>query len=283
MLMTNSATGMGLFGRYKAMAFDEMFGTDGAARPHYAALRDRLETLGVAELERCHKVADLTMRHQGITFTVYGREQGVEQIIPFDPIPRVLASDEWDRLERGLKQRVRALNLFLHDVYHERQILRDRVISVELVLGASSYRREFVGLSVPKEIYIQISGIDLIRDTNGEFLVLEDNCRTPSGVSYVLKNREVMKHVFPFLFQQYNVRPVEDYTANLRAVLRQIAPAGCENPTVVVLTPGVYNSAYYSTASWRGRWESSWSRGATWCSTGARSSCGRPAACSGWM
>jgi uncharacterized circularly permuted ATP-grasp superfamily protein len=245
MLMTNAATPMGLFGRYKAMAFDEMFGTDGAARPHYAPLHDRLEVLGVAALERCRKVADLTMRHQGITFTVYGREQGVEQIIPFDPIPRLLASPEWDRLERGLKQRVRALNLFLHDVYHERQILKDRVIPVELVLGASSYRREFVGLSVPKNIYIQISGIDLIRNTDGEFLVLEDNCRTPSGVSYVLKNREVMKHVFPFLFQQYNVRPVEDYSANLRAVLRQMAPAGCDDPTVVVLTPGVFNSAYY--------------------------------------
>jgi uncharacterized circularly permuted ATP-grasp superfamily protein len=245
MLMTNAPTGLGLFGRYKAMAFDEMFGTDGMARPHYAPLRDRLETLGVAELERCHKVADLTMRHQGITFTVYGREQGVERIIPFDPIPRLISSPEWERLERGLKQRVRALNLFLHDVYHERQILKDRVIPLELVLGASTYRREFVGLSVPKDIYIQISGIDLIRDTDGEFLVLEDNCRTPSGVSYVLKNREVMKHVFPFLFQQYNVRPIEDYAANLRAVLRQIAPAGIDDPTVVVLTPGVYNSAYY--------------------------------------
>jgi uncharacterized circularly permuted ATP-grasp superfamily protein len=245
MLMTNAATGMGLFGRYKAIAFDEMFGIDGTARPHYVPLRDRLETLGAAELERCHKVADLMMRHQGITFTVYGREQGVEQIIPFDPIPRLLAGHEWDQLERGLKQRVRALNLFIHDVYHERQILKDRIIPVELVLGASSYRREFVGLSVPKDIYIHISGIDLIRGTDGEFLVLEDNCRTPSGVSYVLKNREVMKHVFPFLFQQYNVRAVEDYAANLRAVLRQIAPAGCDDPTVVVLTPGVYNSAYY--------------------------------------
>ena len=245
MLMTNAATGMGLFGRYQAKAFDEMFVTDGRPRPHYAALCDRLDTLGAAELERRHKVADLTMRHQGITFTVYGREQGVEQIIPFDPIPRLVASDEWDRLERGLKQRVRALNLFLHDVYHERQILKDRVIPIELVLGASGYRREFVGLSVPKDIYIHISGIDLIRDTDGEYLVLEDNCRTPSGVSYVLKNREVMKHVFPFLFQQYNVRPIEDYAANLRTVLRQIAPAGCDDPTIVVLTPGVYNSAYY--------------------------------------
>jgi uncharacterized circularly permuted ATP-grasp superfamily protein len=245
MLMTNAATGMGLFGRYQAMAFDEMFLDDGAPRPHYATLYDRLGTLGASELERCHKVADLTMRHQGITFTVYGRDQGVERIIPFDPVPRLVSGDEWDRLERGLTQRVRALNLFLHDVYHERQILKDRVVPADLVIGASGYRREFVGMPVPKDIYIHISGIDLIRDTRGEFLVLEDNCRTPSGVSYVLKNREVMKQVFPFLFEQYDVRSIEDYAANLLAVLRHIAPAGCDDPTVVVLTPGVYNSAYY--------------------------------------
>ncbi len=202
-----------------------------APRPHYGPLRDRLENLGARELEHCHKVADLTMRQQGITFTVYGRDQGVERIIPFDPIPRMVASDEWDRLERGLKQRVRALNLFLRDVYHDRLILKDRVVPAELILGASGYRREFVGLPVPKDIYIHISGIDLIRDTRGEFLVLEDNCRTPSGVSYVLKNREVMKQVFPFLFEQYSVRPVEDYAANLLSVLRYIAPAGCDDPT----------------------------------------------------
>jgi uncharacterized circularly permuted ATP-grasp superfamily protein len=245
MLMTNAPTGVGLFGRYHTMAFDEMFFDDGTPRPHYRTLCDRLEVLGAPELERCHKVADLTMRHQGITFTVYGREQGVERIIPFDPIPRLVSSEEWDRLERGLKQRVRALNLFVHDVYHERQILKDRVVPVELVLGASTFRRASVGLNVPKDIYIHISGIDLIRDTSGEFLVLEDNCRTPSGVSYVLKNREVMKQVFPFLFQQYKIRPIEDYAANLLSVLRQIAPAGCSDPTVVVLTPGMYNSAYY--------------------------------------
>jgi uncharacterized circularly permuted ATP-grasp superfamily protein len=196
-------------------------------------------------LERRHKVADLMMRHQGITFTVYGRNQGVERIIPFDPIPRLVAGHEWNRIERGLKQRVRALNIFLHDIYHDRLIIRDGVVPPELVLGASSYRRECVGLKVPKGVYIHISGIDLIRDAGGEFLVLEDNCRTPSGVSYVLKNRQVMKQVFPFLFQEYPVRPVEDYAANLKAVLRHIAPAGCDEPTVVVLTPGLYNSAYF--------------------------------------
>ena len=226
-------------------AYDEMFDSSETPRPHYAPLYERLIELGPEELERRHKVADLTMRQQGITFTVYGRDQGVERIIPFDPIPRLIAAAEWDRIERGLKQRVRALNLFIHDVYHERLILKDRIVPPELVFGATGYRRECVGLQVPRDVYIHVSGIDLIRDADGNYLVLEDNGRTPSGVSYVLKNRQVMKQVFPGLFQQYNVRPVDDYTDNLLAVLRSIAPPGCDDPTVVVLTPGIYNSAYY--------------------------------------
>ncbi len=234
-----------MFDHYQASGFDEMFADPGEPRPHYAAMHDRLCRLGADELERRHRVADLSMRHQGITFTVYGRDQGVERIIPFDPIPRLVASDEWERIERGLKQRVRALNLFIHDLYHDRLILKDRVVPAELIVGASGYRREVVGLNVPKDIYVHVSGIDLIRDGEGSYLVLEDNCRTPSGVSYVLKNRQVMKQVFPFLFQQYNVRPIDDYAADLLAVLRHIAPAGCEDPTVAVLTPGMYNSAYY--------------------------------------
>ena len=170
------------------------------------------------------------MRQQGITFTVYGRKQGVERIIPFDPIPRLVAAAEWDRIERGLKQRVRALNLFIHDVYHERSILKARVVPPELVFGATGYRRDCVGLHVPRNIYIHIAGIDLIRDSSGRYLVLEDNGRTPSGVSYVLKNRQVMKQVFPLLFDEYNVRPVEDYTDNLLAVLRSIAPPDAMTP-----------------------------------------------------
>ena len=215
------------------------------ALAHYAPLFEQLINLGPEELERRNKLADLTMRQQGITFTVYGRKQGVERIIPFDPIPRLIAAAEWDRIERGLKQRVRALNLFIHDVYHDRLILKARVVPPELVFGATGYRRDCVGLRVPGNIYIHVAGIDLIRDSDGRFLVLEDNGRTPSGVSYVLKNRQVMKQVFPLLFDQYNVRPVEDYTDNLLAVLRSIAPPGCDDPTVVVLTPGIYNSAYY--------------------------------------
>jgi uncharacterized circularly permuted ATP-grasp superfamily protein len=234
-----------LFGQYSLTGYDEMFAAPGRVRPHYVALHDRLGEMGGEELASRDRAADLIMRHQGITFTVYGKEKGVEQIIPFDPIPRLIAADEWERIERGLEQRVRALNLFIHDVYHDRLILRDRTVPPELVLGASGYRRECVGLRVPKDIYIHISGIDLIRDTSGTFLVLEDNGRCPSGVSYVLKNRQVMKQVFPRLFRSYNVRPVDDYAANLLAMLHHIAPAGCDDPTVAVLTPGVYNSAYY--------------------------------------
>ena len=241
----NETESKGLFDRYHLQAYDEMFQAEGKPRAHYAALHDRLLTLGRSELERRHKLADLTRRHQGITFTVYGRDKGVEQIIPFDPIPRLISSSEWDRLERGLKQRVRALNLFIHDVYHERLILKDKVVPAELVFGASGYRRDCVGLQAPRDIYIHVSGIDLIRDVDGSFLVLEDNCRTPSGVSYVLKNRQVMKQVFPNLFQRYNVKPLDNYTENLLAVLRHIAPLGCDDPTIVVLSPGIYNSAYY--------------------------------------
>ena len=234
-----------LFGRYNLTAYDEMFSSAGVPRAHYLPLFEQLIDLGPEELERRNKLADLTMRQQGITFTVYGRKQGVERIIPFDPIPRLIAAAEWDKIERGLKQRVRALNLFIHDVYHDRQILKARVVPPELVFGATGYRRDCVGLQVPRNIYVHVAGIDLIRDSDGRYLVLEDNGRTPSGVSYVLKNRQVMKQIFPLLFDQYNVRPVEDYTDNLLAVLRSIAPPDCVDPTVVVLTPGIYNSAYY--------------------------------------
>lgn len=234
-----------LYDSYELTGFDEMFAGAGRFRSHYEALRDGLETLGPGELVRRHKVADLMMRQQGITFTVYGRKQGVERIIPFDPVPRLIPANEWDTIERGLKQRVRALNLYIHDIYHDRHVLRDRVVPPELVLGASGYRRECVGLRVPRDVYIHVAGIDLIRDENGRFCVLEDNGRTPSGVSYVLKDREVMKQVFPLLFHTYNVRPVDDYTAQLLATLRSIAPRGMDDPTVAVLTPGVYNSAYF--------------------------------------
>ena len=243
--MEHSASPDALFHDYHLTGYDEMFAGSDAPRSHYETLRQGLDELGSASLVRRHRAADLMMRHQGITFTVYGRHQGVERIIPFDPVPRIIPPDEWDLIERGLKQRVRALNLFIKDVYHERHALREKIVPPELVLGASGYRRECVGLRVPKDLYIHISGIDLIRDADGGYLVLEDNGRTPSGVSYVLKGRQVMKQIFPLLFEEYNVRPVDDYATHLLDALRHIAPAGCDDPTIAVLTPGVYNSAYY--------------------------------------
>jgi uncharacterized circularly permuted ATP-grasp superfamily protein len=245
MTLTRRGQEAGLLRHYSLSGYDEMFATVGEPRPHYAALFESLTQWGLPDLERRRHVADVMMRQQGITFTVYGREQGVERIMPFDPVPRLVSAEEWERIERGLQQRVRALNLFLRDVYHERLILKDRVVPAEAVLAASAYRREFVGTEVPRGIYIHVCGIDLIRNPQGDYLVLEDNGRTPSGVSYVLKNREVMKQVFPFLFHQYNVRPVDDYPANLLALLRYIAPNGIDDPTIAVLTPGLYNSAYF--------------------------------------
>src|SRR5437588_7269549 len=235
----------GLFADYALVGYDEMFAGPDGPRPHYRPLFDRLAGLDAADLERRDRLADGLMRTQGITFTVYGRGRGVERIMPFDPVPRLVAADEWERIERGLTQRVRALNLFIRDVYHDRKILKDGVVPADLVLSASGYRREFRGLRVPRDVYVHVSGIDLVRDPSGNYLVLEDNCRTPSGVSYVLKKREVMKQAFSFLVDGYNVQPVDDYAAHLLATLRHLAPPGRPNPTVVVLTPGVYNSAYY--------------------------------------
>ncbi|MFM7110780.1 MAG: circularly permuted type 2 ATP-grasp protein, partial [Planctomycetota bacterium] len=233
------------FDGYQPRGWDEVVSDGGAIRPHYQDIAHRLSDLNPADVERRHRLADLTMRQQGITFTVYGRDQGVERIMPFDPMPRVVPADEWERVERGLKQRIRALNLFVHDVYHDRKILKDKIIPAELVLGCTAYRREMVGIQVPGDIYIHICGTDLIRDPSGEYLVLEDNGRTPSGVSYVLKNRQVMKQAFAPIFGDYSIRPVDDYPARLLAMLRHVAPGGIEDPTIAVLTPGLYNSAYF--------------------------------------
>lgn len=237
-----------LFRDYALTGFDEMFAAPGHVRGHYRPLFNRLTEIPPRELERRGRLADGMMRQQGITFTVYGRGSGTERIMPFDPIPRVVPADEWGRIESGLQQRVRALNLFVHDVYHARHILRDGVVPADLVFGSAGYRREMNGIAVPHDVYLHVCGIDLIRDPAGNYLVLEDNCRTPSGVSYVLKNREVMKQAFPSLFEDYSVRPVGDYATDLLATLRYAAPPGVPDPTVVVLTPGAFNSAYYEHA-----------------------------------
>lgn len=235
----------GMIQGYKIRGFDEMFDAPGLPRPHYHPIYEQLLRTHPSEIQKRHRMADMLMRQQGITFTVYGRDQGVERIMPFDPVPRIIPPSEWATIEKGLKQRIRALNLFVHDVYHERRILRDGIVPPELVFGASGYRREMNGVRVPRDIYIHICGTDLIRTPDGRYLVLEDNGRTPSGVSYVLKNRQVMKQAFSMMFDGYSVRPVDAYPADLLALLKYVAPPGIDDPTVAVLTPGLYNSAYF--------------------------------------
>lgn len=235
-----------LFDGYKPGAcYDEMFGADGSPRSHYLPLYERLRAMSEREFARKRQTAYNALLSQGVTFTVYADGQGTERIFPFDLVPRIIPSDEWAVIERGLDQRIRALNLFLYDVYHDQHIIRDGVVPEEVVKTASHYRPEFVGVDVPRDIYIHICGTDLIRGRDGGYLVLEDNGRSPSGVSYLLENRQLMKRVFPNQFAQYRVRPVDHYAQALLATLQYIAPAGNPDPTVVLLTPGIYNSAYF--------------------------------------
>lgn len=225
--------------------FDEMFGEGGQVRPHYTRLFERFSELDKDELDRRRQMADTAFLNQGITFTVYNDKQGTERIFPFDLVPRIVPAAEWKHIEAGLVQRITALNLFLHDVYHEQHIVKDNVIPRSYVEGAKHFRPEFMGFNVPRNIYIHICGTDLIRDHSGRYLVLEDNGRCPSGVSYVLENRQTLKHVFPMLFEAYGVRPVENYPQDLLSLLKYIAPHGRPDPTVALLTPGIYNSAYF--------------------------------------
>jgi uncharacterized circularly permuted ATP-grasp superfamily protein len=225
--------------------FDEMFAGPGAVRPHYSKLFARFKEMEREEFERKRALAASTFLTQGVTFTVYNDDQGTERIFPFDLVPRIIPAEEWDLVERGLVQRITALNLFLHDIYHTQNILRDGVIPKQIIWEAAHFRPEFMHFDVPRNIYIHICGTDLIRDQNGAYLVLEDNARCPSGVSYVIENRQTMKRTFPSLLGHYRVRPVEDYSQELLNVLRYIAPGGKTEPTVALLTPGVYNSAYF--------------------------------------
>ncbi len=239
------STSSGLFSGYDSGGFfDEMFQADGP-RAHYQRLARTLGNLTAKEFQARCELADITLVNQGITFTVYGDNKGVEKPFPVDLVPRILPSDEWTHIEKGLTQRVRALNLFLHDAYHDGKILKDGVIPRDLIVNAPNYRRSFVGADVPGNVYVHICGTDLIRDANGTYRVLEDNCRTPSGVSYMLENRLILMRVFPSLFGENRVRPIDHYTSQLLHNLREFAPPGREEPNVVLLTPGVYNSAYF--------------------------------------
>lgn len=229
-------------------AYDEMFEVRGQTRAHYVPLLETLTSLPGDEIRRRKHAADLSFLNQGITFTVYGREEGTERIFPYDLLPRIITSAEWNQIERGLTQRITALNLFLRDIYNEGHILSDGVVPRELVYSCKHFRRQMRGLQVPRNVYVAVVGSDLIRLASGEFVVLEDNLRVPSGVSYMLTNRRVMKRIFPQLFQRYDVRPIEHYTQALLSTLRSLAPEGRAEPTIVLLSPGVFNSAYFEHA-----------------------------------
>lgn len=225
--------------------YDEMFDEAGQPRPGTEAVVDRFSVLSLEELKRRQQAAEKTLLQMGITFSVYGDEQGTERIFPFDIVPRIIPHNEWETIEAGLKQRVRALNLFIDDLYHDQKILKDGIIPKELVYSASGYRPECVGLNPPGGIWCHITGTDLVRGGDGCFYVLEDNLRCPSGVSYVLENRVVMKRSFPKAFDAARVVPVADYPNRLLGLLQNLAPARRDKPVVAVWTPGVYNSAYF--------------------------------------
>ncbi len=225
--------------------FDEMMGKDGA-RPPYHAIERWLKTVGADALELKRLEAETLFRRIGITFAVYGEGGDPERLIPFDLIPRVFSAEEWRTLSRGITQRARALNAFLHDVYHRGEILKAGVIPENLIFRNAAFLPEMVGVEAPGKIYSHIVGIDIVRTGPDDFMVLEDNCRTPSGVSYMLENREIMMRMFPELFAGGRVLPVDNYPDMLRATLEDVAPKACrQDPTCVVLTPGPLNSAYY--------------------------------------
>ncbi|MBP6686861.1 MAG: circularly permuted type 2 ATP-grasp protein [Lacibacter sp.] len=236
LLIQNYQTGSALF--------DEMQ-ESGQIRVPYQKLVETLSQHSIADLHLKHKLAGDLFMSQGITFTVYSDDAGIERIFPFDILPRIITAAEWDHVEKGIQQRLKALNLFLKDIYHQQQIIKDNIIPAELIASCPHFLREVAGIKVPHDIYVHISGIDLIRGEDGTFYILEDNLRTPSGVSYMLENREVTKRLFPDLLSNANVRMVNNYPLMLHNNLMALSPRPVSNPTVVLLTPGIYNSAYY--------------------------------------
>ncbi len=225
--------------------FDEMFGEDGQPRASARTLFRNIEGLMKGELLSRQKAAERALLQMGITFNVYGENAGTEKIFPFDLVPRIVPATEWSRIERGLKQRIQALNLFINDLYHDQKILKDGVVSAEMVLSSKAYRKQCMGFNPPRGIWCHVTGTDLVRHSDGNIYVLEDNLRCPSGVSYVLENRAVMKSMFPQVFAESKIRPVSDYPSKLRDMLEFLAPDQAATPRCVLLTPGIYNSAYF--------------------------------------
>jgi uncharacterized circularly permuted ATP-grasp superfamily protein len=235
-----------LFEHYPASnnTWDEMYDLHNIRAP-YQNVYDFLSRIPTSELNKKEDLAKKLFMSQGITFTVYSSGEGIEKIFPFDIIPRIITAKEWDFVERGIKQRLKALNLFLKDVYASQFILKDGIVPINLIYSCPHYLREMHGIKVPHDIYVHIAGIDIIRDHDGVFYVLEDNLRTPSGVSYMLENREITKRIFPDLIPQNRVRSVTEYPNILYKNLQSLSPRRISNPTVVLLTPGMYNSAYF--------------------------------------
>ncbi|MEE4242565.1 MAG: circularly permuted type 2 ATP-grasp protein [Desulfopila sp.] len=225
--------------------YDELIDADGKPRPEAQLLIDKINSLPEGDLALRQKEAEALLLKMGITFNVYGRDEGTEKIFPFDLIPRIVSRSDWQQIESGLKQRIHALNLFLQDIYNDKKILKDKIVPEDLVLSSKTYRKECEGFTPPRGIWCHVTGTDLIRDRDGRFFVLEDNLRCPSGVSYVLENRQVLKRTFPQVFQASNVRAVDEYPGRLLELLEFLAPDHVQSPTIGVLTPGIYNSAYF--------------------------------------
>jgi len=225
--------------------YDEMFSSPGTAREAVRRLLENIESMSDGELLSRQKAAERALLQMGITFNVYGEQAGLEKIFPFDILPRIVSAAEWSRIEKGLKQRIQALNLFIDDIYHDQKIIKDRVVPREIIYSAKSYRKQCIGWNPPRGIWCHITGTDLVRNGDGQIYVLEDNLRCPSGVSYVLENRQVMKSLFASVFASARIRPVQNYPLKLLDMLEYLAPEHVARPRVVLLTPGIYNSAYF--------------------------------------
>jgi uncharacterized circularly permuted ATP-grasp superfamily protein len=237
---------MGNFESYQTEGFyDELFEADGKARSHAVSLIDWMQKLTPEQLQQHQITAQVALLKMGVTFNVYKDDRGIEKVFPFDIIPRIIAAEEWAYLERGLKQRIAALNCFLNDIYNDRRILKDGKIPAEIISSAKNFLKPCIGIEPPMGVWCHVTGTDLVKDKDGSWYVLEDNLRVPSGISYVLENRRVMKSTFPDIFQTMAIKPVDDYPSHLLDTLLNLAPPQLANPTVVVLTPGIYNSAYY--------------------------------------
>ncbi len=225
--------------------YDELIDAGGRPRPGAGLLVEKIEAMPPGDLIMRQRAAEALLLKMGITFNVYGRDEGTEKIFPFDIIPRIVSGSDWEQIESGLKQRIFALNAFIQDVYNDKNILKDKVVPEDLILSSRTYRKECEGFTPPHGIWCHVTGTDLVRDQDGRFYVLEDNLRCPSGVSYVLENRQVLKRTFPQVFEASHVRPVDDYPSKLLEMLEYLVPGHVQAPTIGVLTPGIYNSAYF--------------------------------------